>query len=164
MTKLTALCLQVCPKGVANRVNLGLIPTSRLSWEIACAALKRESGGMLHVHENVTSHMAKNQTVLDVQAEQRNSRELNAENREHHTAEHTKKVLKFAKKPKCRPEWQQTASDVCSNLRQVLQRLHANRWRCDVTHIEHVKSYAPHVDHVVFDIRCLPVFTGSTSR
>jgi len=29
----------VCPKNVANKVNLGLIPSSELSWETACNAL-----------------------------------------------------------------------------------------------------------------------------
>ncbi|CAH1786073.1 unnamed protein product, partial [Owenia fusiformis] len=49
---------EVCPKGVADRVNLGLIPSSEQGWEIACAALKPHSGGILHVHNNVTSFVA----------------------------------------------------------------------------------------------------------
>lgn len=34
-------------------MNLGLIPSSEISWEIACKALKSETGGYLHVHGNV---------------------------------------------------------------------------------------------------------------
>ncbi len=30
------------------------------------------------------------------------------------------------------------------------------RWSVSVEHIEHVKSYAPHVYHVVIDIECRP--------
>ncbi len=47
---------QVCPRGVADRVNLGLIPSSEDGWPVACAALKPQTGGMLHIHGNVTSH------------------------------------------------------------------------------------------------------------
>ncbi|XP_014254535.1 tRNA wybutosine-synthesizing protein 2 homolog [Cimex lectularius] len=47
---------EVCPKGVADRVNLGLIPSSRCSWETACDALL-PSGGILYIHENVTSNL-----------------------------------------------------------------------------------------------------------
>lgn len=36
-------------------MNLGLIPSSEPGWETACAALKRCSGGILHIHGNVES-------------------------------------------------------------------------------------------------------------
>ncbi|XP_041367143.1 tRNA wybutosine-synthesizing protein 2 homolog isoform X2 [Gigantopelta aegis] len=45
---------QVCPRGLADRVNLGLIPSSEAGWCIACAALK-PSGGILHIHANINS-------------------------------------------------------------------------------------------------------------
>lgn len=35
---------------MADRVNLGLIPSSEPSWPMACAALKQRSGGILHIH------------------------------------------------------------------------------------------------------------------
>lgn len=37
---------------VADRVSLGLTPTSRRGWPLACAVLK-VGGGVVHVHENV---------------------------------------------------------------------------------------------------------------
>ena len=37
---------------VADRVSLGLTPSSRRGWRAACAVLK-DRGGVLHVHENV---------------------------------------------------------------------------------------------------------------
>ena len=46
---------QNCPKNVADHVNLGLLPSAELSFETACNALKRDTGGMLHIHANVKS-------------------------------------------------------------------------------------------------------------
>jgi len=44
---------EVCPVNVADRINLGLIPTSEMSWETAVNALKIKTGGYLHIHANV---------------------------------------------------------------------------------------------------------------
>lgn len=44
----------MCPIGLADRVNLGLLPTASPYWLTACKALK-PTGGYLHIHENVTS-------------------------------------------------------------------------------------------------------------
>ena len=44
----------MCPQGVADRVNLGLIPSSEGGWAAACAALSPGRGGWLHVHGNVS--------------------------------------------------------------------------------------------------------------
>merc|ERR1711981_1497904 len=43
----------VCPKNIADRVNLGLIPSSENSYNSAVLALKDNSGGTLHIHANV---------------------------------------------------------------------------------------------------------------
>lgn len=45
-------CRHECPQGVADRVSLGLLPSSREGWLVALRAL-RVSGGILHIHENV---------------------------------------------------------------------------------------------------------------
>eukprot|EP00884_Botryococcus_braunii_P015600 jgi/Botrbrau1/2723/Bobra.0164s0003.1 len=45
-------CRLVAPQGVADRVLLGLLPSSEEGWPAALAALK-PSGGVLHVHHNV---------------------------------------------------------------------------------------------------------------
>ncbi|KAJ4980614.1 hypothetical protein NE237_031451 [Protea cynaroides] len=42
----------IAPKGVADRVCLGLLPTSEGSWHTAVRALRSE-GGILHIHGNV---------------------------------------------------------------------------------------------------------------
>ena len=44
---------QVCPRGVADRVNLGLIPSAEISYKTACLALKPGVDGMMHIHGNV---------------------------------------------------------------------------------------------------------------
>lgn len=46
---------QVCPENIADRVNLGLIPSSEPGWKTACAALKSDTGGILHIHGNVNT-------------------------------------------------------------------------------------------------------------
>ena len=43
---------RTCPRAIADRVNLGLLPSSRGGWATAVAALK-PAGGRLHIHENV---------------------------------------------------------------------------------------------------------------
>lgn len=43
-------------KDFADRVNLGLIPSSEEGWPIACAALKNSTGGWLHIHVNVSTY------------------------------------------------------------------------------------------------------------
>lgn len=44
----------MCPRGIADRVNLGLIPSSESGWLTACAALRPDTGGWLHIHGNVS--------------------------------------------------------------------------------------------------------------
>lgn len=44
-------------QGVADRVSLGLLPSSQGGWQTALAALKPEQGGWLHLHHNVTDTM-----------------------------------------------------------------------------------------------------------
>lgn len=51
--KSLVLYLKVCPSNIADRVNLGLIPSSELSWPTACNALRVHTGGYLHIHGNV---------------------------------------------------------------------------------------------------------------
>ena len=97
-------------RGVADRVNLGLIPTSEPGWGAGVGALKLGGGGWLHVHENVA-----------------------------HGAE----------------------GELAARLCAVVSGLWAARgppggaaaWEVACRRVEHVKSYAPRVDHCVFDVR-----------
>lgn len=39
-------------ENIADRINLGLLPTSRDGWSVACIALK-PTGGFLHIHDSL---------------------------------------------------------------------------------------------------------------
>ena len=45
-------------RGVADRVSLGLIPSSEPGWPLAAAALRKDAGGWIHLHENVRAEPA----------------------------------------------------------------------------------------------------------
>ena len=93
---------------VADRVCLGLLPSSVAGWPLAVQCVKPE-GGMLHVHEN----------VLDVEIER--------------WVEATCKTFEgfFAESGK--------------------------PMGVTVRGVEQVKSYAPHVIHIVADLVCTPL-------
>ncbi|KAG5011256.1 hypothetical protein JHK87_019771 [Glycine soja] len=93
------------PKSVADRVCLGLIPSSELSWVTAVRALRRE-GGILHVHGNT-----------------RDSEES---------------------------QW----IDHVSKSIYDIARSEGYTWEVSIEHVERVKWYAPHIRHVVADVRC----------
>ncbi|KAK2644488.1 hypothetical protein Ddye_019683 [Dipteronia dyeriana] len=93
------------PKGVANRVCLGLIPTSENSWVTAIRALRTE-GGMLHVHGNV--------------------------------------------KDSGEGLWTDHVSKSISEI--AISEGHC--WEVTVEHVERVKWYAPHIRHLVADVKC----------
>ncbi|KAK8470851.1 hypothetical protein PHAVU_003G078700 [Phaseolus vulgaris] len=93
------------PRGVADRVCLGLIPSSELSWITAVRALRRE-GGMLHVHGNTKD------------------------------SEESEWIDRVAK----------SINDIA--------RSEGYCWEISVEHVERVKWYAPHIRHVVVDVRC----------
>ncbi|KVH89619.1 Kelch-type beta propeller [Cynara cardunculus var. scolymus] len=95
----------MAPKGVADRVNLGLLPSSEGSWEIAVRAL-RSNGGMMHVHGNV--------------------------------------------KDKEEESW---TKQVSKSIKEI-SRSEGYDWDVSIEHVERVKWYAPHIRHLVVDIRC----------
>ncbi|GMF12352.1 unnamed protein product [Phytophthora lilii] len=80
---------------VADRVNLGLLPTSEKAWPLAVQVLK-PSGGWFHVHDNVAveDREAWEQRVLD------SMRELAQQCGKHWTitCEHVEKVKSYAPK------------------------------------------------------------------
>ncbi|XP_020225983.1 tRNA wybutosine-synthesizing protein 2/3/4 [Cajanus cajan] len=93
------------PKSVADRVCLGLIPSSELSWVTAVRALRRE-GGILHIHGNTK------------------------DSEECQWIDHVSKSI----------------SDIA--------RSEGYCWEVSIEHVERVKWYAPHIRHVVADVRC----------
>ncbi|GAB4830863.1 hypothetical protein Ancab_004890 [Ancistrocladus abbreviatus] len=95
----------MAPKGVADRVCLGLLPSSEGSWITAVRALRRE-GGMLHIHGNVK------------------------DTEEDSWTEHVVKSI----------------SEIAESEGRC--------WDVSKEHVERVKWYAPHIRHLVVDVRC----------
>lgn len=93
------------PKGVADRVCLGLLPSSECSWVTAVRALRKE-GGILHVHGNAK------------------------DSEEYQWTDHVSKSI------------------------YEIARSEGYCWEVTIEHVERVKWYAPHIRHVVADVRC----------
>ncbi|KAF8794077.1 tRNA wybutosine-synthesizing protein 2 like protein [Argiope bruennichi] len=126
---------EVCPINVADRVNLGLIPSSERGWETACKALKL-SGGVLHVHGNVTSNL--------------------------HPVQYD--AGEKISCPQVKPEWTVWSDYVCERMKNIFKLLYSSDWMVTVMNITRIKSYAPHIDHLVVDICCKPSENGKDLR
>ncbi|NXS55038.1 TYW2 protein, partial [Brachypteracias leptosomus] len=139
---------------VADRVNLGLIPSSEEGWPVACRVLKKSTGGVLHIHHNVETHpaAAPPQTPL-LQAEQGFAEGSGSGGDGQHPTEDSGKETPGAR---IRPEWQRWAEATAARIRGLLAELHGQPWHTSILHIEPVKSYAPHVHHLVLDLECRP--------
>ncbi|KAI7801855.1 tRNA wybutosine-synthesizing protein 2 homolog [Triplophysa rosa] len=121
---------------LADRVSLGLIPSSEEGWPVACRLLKRRTGGILHIHQNVTTPL------------------------HHETPEHSSAIdveqspLKSQRDMEVWTAWaRETGSRICTLLLVIT----GDKWTTDIRHIEHVKTYAPHISHVVLDLECRPL-------
>ncbi|CAF5035250.1 unnamed protein product [Rotaria sp. Silwood1] len=106
-----------CPVGVADRCNLGLIPSSEASWPIACRALRSE-GGRLHVHGVVNT------------------------------------------KQETHDQW---SENVRQHIETIMRNIHheENNYKCEIEHIERVKPYGPHLDHLVVDLLLTKISSSS---
>ncbi|KAJ6663285.1 hypothetical protein lerEdw1_010421 [Lerista edwardsae] len=161
------LCFPVGPdlqlelRDVCHRVNLGLIPTAEEGWPIACKVLRKDTGGVLHIHQNVESF-----SVKAFQPGQREWRQLlppqvpppgqedQALHVDHSSPQDAGKSIPDVD-PRC--EWQRWAEATGAHIRTLLQELDSKPWRTNILHIECVKSYAPHVHHLVLDLECRPL-------
>ncbi|XP_014810809.1 PREDICTED: tRNA wybutosine-synthesizing protein 2 homolog [Calidris pugnax] len=141
-------------RDVADRVNLGLIPSSEEGWPVACRVLKKSTGGVLHIHHNVESPPAPAPTQSPVlRAETGSAEGAGSDGEVRRPTEDSGKVPPGAR---IRPEWQRWAEATASRIRGLLAELHGQPWRTSVLHVEAVKSYAPHVHHLVLDLECRP--------
>uniref|UniRef100_A0A8C1PBT4 tRNA wybutosine-synthesizing protein 2 homolog n=1 Tax=Cyprinus carpio TaxID=7962 RepID=A0A8C1PBT4_CYPCA len=91
-------CCTLPLSDLADRVNL-----------VACRLLKRDTGGILHIHQNVTTPL-------------------------HHE-----------------PPKHSSAIDVEKGICALLLDITGSKWKTNIKHIEHVKTYAPHISHVVLE-------------
>ncbi|NWX20733.1 TYW2 protein, partial [Aegotheles bennettii] len=137
-------------RDVADRVNLGLIPSSEEGWPVACRVLKKGTGGVLHIHHNVETLPAQTPVLQD---EQRSPEGAGSEGQAQHPMEAGEKETLGTR---IRPEWQRWAEATAVRIRGLLAELHGQPWRTSILHIEAVKSYAPHVHHLVLDLECRP--------
>ncbi|KAM9269597.1 tRNA wybutosine-synthesizing protein 2 homolog [Cariama cristata] len=141
-------------RDVADRVNLGLIPSSEEGWPVACRVLKKATGGVLHIHHNVetlpTPAMPQTPVLL---AEQGSPEGADPDGEAQHP---TEVGGKDTLGPRIRPEWQRWAEATAARIRGLLAELHGQPWCTSILHIEVVKSYAPHVHHLVLDLECRP--------
>ncbi|XP_017329489.2 tRNA wybutosine-synthesizing protein 2 homolog [Ictalurus punctatus] len=132
---------QLSLNDLADRVNLGLIPSSEEGWPVACHVLRRDTGGILHIHSNVT-------TPIQHQSLQPSSNSLNEEERS---------VNGTVKISRDREVWHNWAKNTAGHIVKLLRDITRAEWRTSIKHIEHVKSYAPHINHIVLDLECRPV-------
>ena len=120
----------VAPVGVADRVNLGLLPSSESSWETACRCLK-PSGGIVVVHGNVNGLQIEPRLL-----------ELATAVKDRYSA---KEVWHM---------WSEMVRTSFQNLLGSLDKLVS--WDVRTDRLEQVKSYAPHIDHLIVELACRP--------
>ncbi|NWQ93946.1 TYW2 protein, partial [Burhinus bistriatus] len=150
------LSFQLELRDVADRVNLGLIPSSEEGWPVACRVLKKGTGGVLHIHHNVETLPAPAPTqtpVLQAEWGSPGGASLSDGEAQHPTEDSGKETLGA----RIRPAWQRWAEATAARIQGLLAELHGQPWRTSILHIEAVKSYAPHVHHLVLDLECRPM-------
>ncbi|NXS75206.1 TYW2 protein, partial [Pandion haliaetus] len=151
---LSPLSFQLELQDIADRVNLGLIPSSEEGWPVACRVLKKGTGGVLHIHHNVETLPSPAPLQAPVlQAEQGSPEGAGSDGEVQHPMEDGGTETLGAR---IRPEWQRWAEATAARIRGLLAELHGQPWRTSILHIEAVKSYAPHVHHLVLDLECRP--------
>lgn len=149
---------------MADRVNLGLIPTSEEGWPVACRVLRKDVGGVLHIHQNVEAFPGK-ALELSQQPEQKQSPEQGPAQaishgqddrvtlKDHDVLQNVGQSFTASAKQ----QWQGWAEVTATRIQNLLQDLDRKPWKTQILHLEHVKSYAPHVDHLVLDLDCRPL-------
>ncbi|XP_072361368.1 tRNA wybutosine-synthesizing protein 2 homolog [Scyliorhinus torazame] len=183
-------------RNLADRVNLGLIPSSEEGWPIACQLLRENRGGIFHIHHNISLYAENRGAAVDrknlvegrcKEQEQSLTAMLPASWTERTKSSSDSTTPAFTclcakesilnsrwkgpgnrlkvetncgtyceKRIFIHPEWQAWAESVALRIKNLLEILHQKQWRTNILHIEHVKSYAPHIDHVVLDLECRP--------
>ncbi|XP_017386244.1 tRNA wybutosine-synthesizing protein 2 homolog [Cebus imitator] len=142
---------------IADRVILGLLPSSEEGWPIACQVLRQDAGGILHIHQNVESFPGKNLQPLGVSKIEKEhwpypQQTVTNQWKNGATRDSRRKMLS----PATKPEWQMWAESAETRIATLLHQVHGKPWKTRILHIQPVKSYAPHVDHIVLDLECCP--------
>ncbi|XP_022235441.1 tRNA wybutosine-synthesizing protein 2 homolog isoform X2 [Limulus polyphemus] len=149
---------EVCPRGVADRVNLGLLPSSEPGWKTACLALKRETGGILHVHANVNSKQTSvnGSSVVPGQNDLGDdsfvtepvevfSHSIGDSRKENGSDDTPNKPLLMTSRQFNHSTWYQWASRVSEHFKDLFLKLYSEEWTICVLHVEHLKCKpSPH--------------------
>lgn len=251
---INALHVQLQLRGIADRVNLGLIPSSEDGWAIACQLLQ-PAGGTMHIHGNVNSLTGMCERLQKGKCAEHNShilcstmdevsltqqctgqnnssscgrqfdfkvqscqpvhslymfenksddgsscsrgdnsfqdfsglaaisphdndiqrppeRSLHSlamipENKLSYPSvmsdgrNHKDNTNRTWQSYETKTSWSRWGQYVCKALQNLLQKEHGGLWSAAVLHIQHVKSYAPHIDHLVLDVQCSPQVSQS---
>ena len=126
-----------CPTGVADRVNLGLIPAAEMSYPAACAALKRDTGGVLHIHHNVKRGDDFGQRLESFTGRISEGEDFRCKHEDW-------RLWSYATAGKIA-----AISESMSDRGEIM-----SGWTVTLLRLTRVKSYAPRVDHLVLDLRC----------
>lgn len=59
-------------------------------------------------------------------------------------------------KSKIKEEWIEWSLYAKNKICSLLNEINKSNWSVTVDHVEYVKSYAPRVDHIVLDLKCIP--------
>ncbi|CAH1402148.1 unnamed protein product [Nezara viridula] len=153
---------KISPKFVANRVNIGLIPSSEKFWKTACEALL-PSGGILYVHQNITSRISTNHGNCDFckMLKERIKCDLGGkiEVPKIKLSKNTDFEIEFGT-DSCitwkHSEWFVFSIHLSHILIGILENIHNYKWLVSVDDVVKVKSYAPHIDHLVYTVSCKP--------
>lgn len=130
----------VCPINIAHRVQMGLIPTSLNSLDVACRSLKiydnnndENANFTLHVHENL-NYFDKIKSIKD-----RNCKR--------------KEIILEERK-----QWAEDVQKRCLNMLNIIHNNNGNQkkspFNVKIGTISRIKQYAPYIDHMVVDIHC----------
>ncbi|KRZ83646.1 tRNA wybutosine-synthesizing protein 2 -like protein [Trichinella sp. T8] len=144
-------CRLICPSFFANRVILGILPSSMNYWYTACQALQ-PSGGILHVHGNVTkcaNYVEGKCPCLFM------GREFN-ESVTFHRCLQESSIL-----PDCFTKF---AYKTASTIEKVLFTVHQAFYTVTVIGITKVKWYGPRIAHLVVDLQCKPIMNSATEK
>ncbi|XP_006879525.1 PREDICTED: tRNA wybutosine-synthesizing protein 2 homolog [Elephantulus edwardii] len=142
---------------VADRVNLGLLPSSEEGWPVACQVLRQDAGGVLHIHQNVDSFPGKKPQLPGRSGLEEEKQtclpQITSNQKEKQTGSDSRRKKQAGA---IKPEWRRWAESADVRIAALLQQLHGKPWKTQILNIHPVKSYAPHVDHVVLDLECRP--------
>jgi len=130
------------PKNVADRVNLGLLPSAKCSWMVACEALRKDQGGLLHIHENVDTVDCQNMNAIDSDTNRDTKSDLVRIGPNVH-------FLYVS--------WRNWAVGTADEICKMFVDLYPHqKWVIFITGIIKVKSYGPRIYHLVLDLKCCP--------